>query len=82
MRLVMIRTRYAIEADGLSVGGDAFFDDGFEGHGEIHFPNARFGGDFNCINGRFDHPGATALSLDGAYVAGTTFFWHMFGRET
>ena len=63
----------ALTGDGLSVGGDLLFKDGFRATGAVNLINARIGGDFNCGDCCFDLPGEEALTADGITVNGATF---------
>ncbi|MBI4336815.1 MAG: hypothetical protein HY683_03165, partial [Chloroflexi bacterium] len=60
----------ALNADGLTVKGGVFLDQGFEAKGEVRLLGATIGGQIACTGGHFENPEGYALSADRATVKG------------
>jgi len=67
------KTRVALRADGIQVGGYAFLREHFHACGEVRLLGARVGGDLSCSGGAFENPGGDALIADGVEVRGAVF---------
>jgi len=63
----------ALLLDGIKVGGDVLFRDGFQSNGEIRLIGANIGGDLGCSGALMENPGADALSCHGAVISGGVF---------
>ena len=63
----------AFVADGVTVGAEIRFIDGFAAHGVVRLIRATVGTDLVCKDGLFDFPGEDALQADGITVEGGTF---------
>ena len=50
--------------------GDVLFDDGFTASGEVWILDASIQGSLHCARGRFENPGAVALSADRVKIGG------------
>lgn len=64
---------YAIHADHIVIGADAWLDHGFHAEGEVSFVGARLGGSLDCTAASFSNPYGHALDLDRAEVANYVF---------
>lgn len=63
----------ALFADSAHIGGNVFFDQGFEARGAIRLLGARIAGDLTCIGAKLKAED-NALFADGAHVGGNIFF--------
>jgi hypothetical protein len=75
----------ALDCEGATVGGSVLLrarnDTAlFSAVGEVRFPGAKIGGEFNCEGGRFANPGQ-ALNCDGVTVGGRTLLKHLDENE-
>ncbi len=64
----------AFVANGSSIGGYVFLQNGFEAHGCVRFNGVNIGGNFVCDGGRFLNPGGVALSCQFTTIRGAAFF--------
>lgn len=64
---------YALDADGLDCGGEAYLNEGFRADGAVSFRGASFGREFNCTGATFSNPGGYALFADGMTTPGEVF---------
>jgi hypothetical protein len=58
----------AIDAGGITVGGNAYFDEGFLACGAVFLSRAKIDGGLHCDGGKFFNPGHIALSAFYASV--------------
>jgi hypothetical protein len=63
----------ALNADGLTVGGDMFCREGFEARGEVRLLGAHISGQLDCTGGSFANGSGHALDLEGATVTGSLY---------
>ena len=63
-----------IAGDRLHGEGGVFLRNGFRATGEVRLLGAEIGGDLDCSGGTFGNASGSALSCDGAKVAGGFFF--------
>jgi hypothetical protein len=63
----------ALSADGASITGGVFLDEGFAAEGEVGLPGTQIGGVLRCSGGSFRNPGGIALLAEGARVTGGVF---------
>jgi hypothetical protein len=68
----------ALNADGVTVAGGIFLDEGFTADGEVRLQRARVESELNCRGGRFQNPKGAALVADGASVTGGVFLDRAF----
>ena len=72
------KTRIALTADRLDVGGGVFLREGFHATGEVRLLGAHIRGDLDCHGGTFENPGAEALNADSLVVGGNVFLTDEF----
>jgi hypothetical protein len=63
----------ALSADGMTVEGGVFLDEGFHATGAVRLVGARIGGQLRCTGARFENPNGNALSADRMTVEGSVF---------
>jgi hypothetical protein len=68
----------ALSADGMTVEGGVFLDEGFHATGEVRLLGARIGGNLECTGARLENPNGDALSADGMTVEGDVFLHQGF----
>ena len=74
---------YALDADGIKVGGDMFLDQGFASGGAIRLAGAAIAGDLSCRGANLassDYNGYT-LNADGIKVGGDMFLDQGFASD-
>jgi len=71
----------SVYADGISLRGDVFLDNGFSAEGEVRLVGAQIGGSLVCSAGTFKNPGQKALTADRADVKGGVFLRDAFSAE-
>jgi hypothetical protein len=70
-----------LNADGATIGGGVFLDQGFTAKGEVRFVRAQIAGELNCRGSRFDGRGAPALTADGVSASGGLFLDREFDEK-
>jgi uncharacterized protein YjbI with pentapeptide repeats len=63
----------ALSADGMTVEGSVFLDEGFHATGAVRLLGARIQGVLSCTGARLENPSGDALSADGMTVEGDVF---------
>jgi len=63
----------ALSADGMTVEGDVFLDEGFHATGAVRLLRARIQGVLGCRGARLENPNGDALSADRMTVEGDVF---------
>jgi hypothetical protein len=63
----------ALNADGMTVEGDVFLDEGFHATGAVRLLGARIRGVLSCRGARLENPNGNALNADGMTVEGDVF---------
>jgi len=63
----------ALSADGMTVEGGVFLDEGFHATGEVRLPRTRILGELRCRGARLENPNENALSAAGMTVEGNVF---------
>jgi hypothetical protein len=63
----------ALSADGMTVEGDVFLDEGFHATGAVRLLGARIGGQLSCTGARLENPNGDALNTAGMTVEGDVF---------
>jgi uncharacterized protein YjbI with pentapeptide repeats len=63
----------ALSADGMTVEGGVFLDEGFHATGAVRLLGARIQGQLSCRGARLENPNGDALSADGMTVEGSVF---------
>jgi hypothetical protein len=63
----------ALSADGMTVEGSVFLDQGFHATGAVRLPGACIKGQLACTDARLENPNGNALSADGMTVEGSVF---------
>jgi sRNA-binding regulator protein Hfq len=71
----------SIRADEVKVEGSVHLRDGFKSEGEVRFPGAVLGGDFDCINGKFINENGKAILADRIDLKGGVFLRDGFKAE-
>jgi sRNA-binding regulator protein Hfq len=79
---------FALNAEGVTVGGAAYFRNGFVANGMVRMFAAKIGGNLECDGGKFHNPAQAgiagsgmALNLEGAGIAGAVYLRNKFGAE-
>ncbi len=68
----------SIRADEIMVEGSVLLRDGFKANGEVWFPGAAIGGDFDCENGEFINEGGRAILAKRMDVKGSVLLRNGF----
>ncbi len=68
----------SICADGAKIEGGLFLRDGFEANGDVRFPEATIGGDFDCTNGKFVNKSGKAIFATRIEVKDSVFLKNGF----
>ena len=63
----------ALHADGLTVKGNVYLDDGFSAVGEVRLLGANIGGKLDCGGGAFDNPKGYALNAERVKTGGHVY---------
>ena len=64
---------YALDADGLTCGGEVFLNEGFHAVGAVSLTGAEITGQLNCTAGFFDNRDGYALFADGLTTPGMVY---------
>jgi hypothetical protein len=75
------KSKMAICADGLKVGGAVFWGNGLHAEGEMRLVGAKIGGYLDCEDGHFSNSGGIALNVNEAQVEGSIRLGNGFSAE-
>ncbi len=64
------RVGRAVDAEGLTIDGSVYLNDGFQSVGEVYLFRSDIGQQLDCAGGRIANPDGTALELSGARISG------------
>ena len=71
----------ALNADGATIGGGVFLDQGFIARGEVRFVRAQITGELNCRGSLLEALGTPALTADGVTAIGGLFLDQGFDEK-
>jgi hypothetical protein len=79
---------YALNAEGITLGGAAYLRNGFVANGMVRMFAAKIGGNLECDGGKFHNPAkpgiagsGLALNLEGAKIAGAVYLREKFAAK-
>ena len=71
----------ALNADGATICGGVFLDQGFTSKGEVRLVRAQIAGELTCRGSRVEAQGAAALTADGVRAIGGLFLDREFDKQ-